>query len=66
MRLWGGRLIAVSLVLTVTAATAAAAADGRRGASAGSSEVLFIAELGLLLLVGRLMGEAASGSVSRR
>jgi Kef-type K+ transport system membrane component KefB/nucleotide-binding universal stress UspA family protein len=50
-------LIAISLVLTAATATAAAAATD--GAAAGPSEALFIAELGLLLLVGRLMGEAA-------
>jgi Kef-type K+ transport system membrane component KefB/nucleotide-binding universal stress UspA family protein len=43
----------------VTAATAAAAPAAAGGAPPGSSEVLFIAELGLLLLVCRLMGEAA-------
>ena len=57
--LWAGRLIAVSLVLTASTAIAAAAATATNGASAGASEVLFIAEIGLLLLVGRLMGEAA-------
>ncbi len=56
LRRWPGNLIAISLVLTAATATAAAAAtDG----AAGPSEAIFIAELGLLLLVGRLMGEAA-------
>jgi Kef-type K+ transport system membrane component KefB/nucleotide-binding universal stress UspA family protein len=57
--LWAGRLIAVSLVLTASTAIAAAAATATNGASAGASEALFIAEIGLLLLVGRLLGEAA-------
>ena len=56
--LWAGRLIAASLALTAAGATAAAAA-ANNGALPGSSEALFIAEVGLLLLVGRLMGEAA-------
>jgi Kef-type K+ transport system membrane component KefB/nucleotide-binding universal stress UspA family protein len=55
--LWAGSLIAISLVLTATTAPAAAAATN--GAAAGPSEALFIAEIGLLLLVGRLMGEVA-------
>src|SRR6202161_2513876 len=42
--------------ITVTVPTAAFAAEG---AASVSSEAIFIAELGLLLLVGRLMGEAA-------
>ena len=42
--------------MTVTLPTAAFAAEG---AASVSSEAIFIAELGLLLLVGRLMGEAA-------
>src|ERR1700684_4607138 len=41
------------LIATPTAAMAA------EGAASVSSEAIFIAELGLLLLVGRLMGEAA-------
>jgi Kef-type K+ transport system membrane component KefB/nucleotide-binding universal stress UspA family protein len=48
-----GLLIAA---IIVTFPTAAFAADG---AASVSSEAIFIAELGLLLLVGRLMGEAA-------
>jgi K+:H+ antiporter len=64
LRLWAGGLIAVSLVLTATAATAAATAAAApaataNGAAAGPSEELFIAEVGVLLLVGRLMGEVA-------
>jgi len=51
-----GILLAVAAFLTATTATAAMAADG---ASSAGSETLFVAELGLLLLVGRLMGEAA-------
>ncbi len=57
LRLRPVSLIAISLVLTAATATAAAAATD--GAAALPSEALFIAELGLLLLVGRLMGEAA-------
>jgi Kef-type K+ transport system membrane component KefB/nucleotide-binding universal stress UspA family protein len=52
-----GILVVVIIVLTASAALSAAlAADG---GSSGGSEAIFIAELGLLLLVGRLMGEAA-------
>jgi len=43
-------------IVAVFASSSAFAADG---APSGGSEALFIAELGLLLLVGRLMGEAA-------
>src|ERR1700722_11902249 len=50
------------ILLTIVAAVAipavALAAEG--GASNGGSEAIFIADLGLLLLVGRLMGEAAT------
>jgi Kef-type K+ transport system membrane component KefB/nucleotide-binding universal stress UspA family protein len=42
--------------IVVTVPTAAFAADG---AASTNSEAIFIAELGLLLVVGRLMGEAA-------
>jgi Kef-type K+ transport system membrane component KefB/nucleotide-binding universal stress UspA family protein len=45
--------IAIAAFLTATPAWAAT------GAASGNSEAIFIAELGLLLLVGRLMGEAA-------
>ena len=44
-------------VIALMAPTAAFAADAP--AAAGNSEAIFIAELGLLLFVGRLMGEAA-------
>jgi K+:H+ antiporter len=46
-------LIAILVLVLPTAAVAA------QGAPSGSSEAIFIAELGLLLLVGRIMGEAA-------
>ena len=49
----GGILLAAIILITPTAAFAA------DGAASVSSEAIFIAELGLLLLVGRLMGEAA-------
>ena len=48
-----GFLLAAIIVILPTAAFAA------DGAASVSSEAIFIAELGLLLLVGRLMGEAA-------
>jgi Kef-type K+ transport system membrane component KefB/nucleotide-binding universal stress UspA family protein len=49
------------VILAFTAPTVAMAAAGAssQGASSGGSEVIFIAELGLLLLVGRFLGEAA-------
>jgi Kef-type K+ transport system membrane component KefB/nucleotide-binding universal stress UspA family protein len=50
------------IVLFLTVATASAAptaAVAAEGAASVSSDAIFIAELGLLLLVGRLMGEAA-------
>ena len=56
MRYPAGILIAIIAVLTVTTVAPAMAADG---ASSGGSETIFVAELGVLLLVGRLMGEAA-------
>ena len=56
MRYPAGILIAIIAVLTATAVVPAMAADG---ASSGGSETIFVAELGVLLLVGRLMGEAA-------
>jgi len=49
------RILAIGLAVALP--SAAMAADGPP--AAGSSEAIFIAELGLLLLVGRLMGEAA-------
>ena len=51
-----GALIGVFAFLAAIAATSAFAADN---AGSGGSEAIFIAELGLLLVVGRLMGEAA-------
>src|SRR5215472_6768736 len=48
-------MIVVLLLLMPCAASAAAP-----NASTGGSEVRFFAELGLLLLVGRLLGEAAN------
>src|SRR5258708_30731109 len=48
-----GYLIAAIIVTIPTAAFAA------EGAASVSSEAIFIAQLGLLLLVGRLAGEAA-------
>ena len=48
-----GFLLAAIVLIIPTAAFAA------EGAATPSSEAIFIAELGLLLLVGRLMGEAA-------
>ena len=50
-----GILLVVFAFLSATTANTWAAA----GVPSGGSEVIFIAELGLLLLVGRLMGEAA-------
>lgn len=51
---WPIGFLLIGIILTFPAAAFAA-----NGASAGPSEALFIAEIGLLLLVGRLMGEAA-------
>src|ERR1700689_3683665 len=45
-----------TVVLAVAAPTAALAADGQ---ALGGSEATFVPDFGLLLLVGRLMGEAA-------
>jgi hypothetical protein len=56
LRYPAGILIAIIAVLTATAVAPAMAADGT---SSGGSETIFVAELGVLLLVGRLMGEAA-------
>src|ERR1700730_15665469 len=56
------RMLPCMTVLFLTVATAIAtptAAMAAEGAASVSSEAIFIAELGLLLLVGRLMGEAA-------
>jgi Kef-type K+ transport system membrane component KefB/nucleotide-binding universal stress UspA family protein len=52
LRAAGFLLAAIILILPTTAFAA-------EGAASVSSEAIFIAELGLLLLVGRLMGEAA-------
>jgi Kef-type K+ transport system membrane component KefB/nucleotide-binding universal stress UspA family protein len=55
-----GIAIGVAGVLVATAASAAnTPGSAPASASAWSPEAIFIAELGLLLLVGRLMGEAA-------
>jgi Kef-type K+ transport system membrane component KefB/nucleotide-binding universal stress UspA family protein len=57
------RTVVAAVIIVAAGAGAALAAEG--GGSAGSvgssagSEAVFIAELGVLLLVGRLMGEAA-------
>ena len=53
------RPIATLIAVLAVFAAAAAPAFAADGASAGHSDAVFIAELGLLLLVGRLMGEAA-------
>jgi Kef-type K+ transport system membrane component KefB/nucleotide-binding universal stress UspA family protein len=54
-------MVACLAASAATAATAAAANSpaAGHGAPGGASEALFIAEIGLLLLVGRLLGEAA-------
>src|ERR1700692_5144735 len=52
LRAAGCLLAAIILILPTTAFAA-------EGAASVSSEAIFIAELGLLLVVGRLMGEAA-------
>jgi Kef-type K+ transport system membrane component KefB/nucleotide-binding universal stress UspA family protein len=59
-----GVVVGIAFILHAAAASAANAPGGApgqapSGASAWSPEAIFIAELGLLLLVGRLMGEAA-------
>src|SRR3984893_17583537 len=56
------RMLPCMTVIFLTVATAIAtptAAMAAEGTASVSSEAIFIAELGLLLLVGRLMGEAA-------
>jgi Kef-type K+ transport system membrane component KefB/nucleotide-binding universal stress UspA family protein len=61
----GGRVLAlrcpvgISLVVFVFLTATAATAWAADGASPDGSEAVFIAEIGLLLLVGRLMGEVA-------
>ncbi len=52
-----GVLTAVIALLAATGSASAAVAGGV--VSTGSSETLFVVEIGVLLLVGRLMGEAA-------
>ncbi len=59
LRLSAGILISIVACLAATAATTANSPTAGHGASGGASEALFIAEIGLLLLVGRLLGEAA-------
>jgi len=54
-----GRLIAVVALLGTAAAVGAIPALAAEGGSRGGSQALFIAQLALLLLVGRLMGELA-------
>src|ERR1700730_9021348 len=49
----------IAVIVFLTASTAMAAPAAGDGGSSGGSAAIFIAELGLLLLVGRLMGEAA-------
>jgi hypothetical protein len=59
------RAVVAAIILGALGAGVAVAAAAEGGGSAGSvgssagSEAVFIAELGVLLLVGRLMGEAA-------
>jgi Kef-type K+ transport system membrane component KefB/nucleotide-binding universal stress UspA family protein len=58
--LWrlNGAFIAILMLLGAAAAVEAIPAFAAEGDSRGASQALFIAELALLLLVGRLMGEA--------
>ena len=53
-----GAFIAVLVLLGAAAAVEAVPALAAEGRSGGGSQALFIAQLALLLLVGRLMGEA--------
>jgi Kef-type K+ transport system membrane component KefB/nucleotide-binding universal stress UspA family protein len=53
-----GALIIVCVLLGAAAAVEAIPALAAEGSSRGASQALFIAQLALLLLVGRLMGEA--------
>src|SRR5215470_8517399 len=55
----GGALIVICVLLGAAAAVEAVPALAAEGASRGATQALFIAQLALLLLVGRLMGEAA-------
>src|SRR5262249_21800260 len=54
-----GAWIVICVLLGVAAAVEAVPALAAEGASRGAAQALFIAQLALLLLVGRLMGEAA-------
>ena len=59
LRRSGGPLIAVCVLLGTAATIAAGPALAAEGGARGASQALFIAQLTLLLLVGRLMGELA-------
>jgi len=54
-------LIGVVALLGTAAALEPIPALAAEGVSRGGSQVLFIAQIALLLLVGRLMGEVAQG-----
>src|SRR5215468_872132 len=54
-----GALIVICVLLGAATAVEAVPALAAEGASRGATQALFIAQLALLLLVGRLMGEAA-------
>ena len=54
-----GAWIVICVLLGAAAAVEAVPALAAEGASRGAAQALFIAQLALLLLVGRLMGEAA-------
>ena len=56
-----GRLIGVVALLGTAAALGPIPALAAEGVSRGGSQALFIAQIALLLLVGRLMGEVAQG-----
>ena len=56
-----GRLIGVVALLGTAAALGTIPALAGEGVSRGGSQALFIAQIALLLLVGRLMGEVAQG-----
>src|SRR5437763_283441 len=60
LTLWpSNRALIVVMLLGIAAAGAAIPALAAEGGSRGASSALFLAQLALLLLVGRLMGEAA-------
>src|SRR5437764_5083361 len=60
LTLWpSNRALIVVMLLGIAAAGAAIPALAAEGGSRGASSALFIAQLALLLLVGRLLGEAA-------